>query len=166
MAGEAKKRESIEGSLTKRQLVTLGMLAIKFGKTDPKQGGAGDGQRGARDKKRKAQAQFGIAWVEEQVEERTSDPTFEGKRLFEKNQMTAEEVRVEVDRDTLAWVIDELDKVPAGSAEDTIIGRIEDRLMDMKRGTYAMPVSLLAEVPPAPANGVVHDIEAAPAPQS
>jgi hypothetical protein len=56
--------------------------------------------------------------------------------------MTSEEVRISVDRDVLAWVIDELDKVPAGSAEDTILAKVEDRLMDMKRGTYAMPSPL------------------------
>jgi hypothetical protein len=122
--------------------VTLGVKAITFGRVEQKQGGASDGQRAARDKKRKAQEQFGVAWVEEQVEERTSNPEFAGKLMFDREQMTSEEVRIAVDRDVLAWVIDELDKVPAGSAEDTILAKVEDRLMDMKRGTYAMPSPL------------------------
>jgi hypothetical protein len=166
--GEANNRATIEGSLTKRMLVTLGSQAIRFGRTEAKQGGAGEGQTGARQKKRKAQEQFGIAWVEEQVDERANDPAFEGKRMFDKEQMTSEEVRVSVDRDVLAWVLDELDKVPAGSAEDVILGKIEERLQDMKRGTYAMPAVLLA---PQPTNGITFASEefdntvTAPSPQ-
>ena len=139
-------RAKIDGYLTKREQITLGMTALGFGKQEPGKAGG----TSIREKKREAIDQLGVTWVGDQVEARQGDPAFDGKPMWDADQLSTDMVKFSIDEDLLDWVVLELDKVPPGSIGDKALGIIEERLIKMQKGTFRMPAEL---TPALVANG-------------
>lgn len=165
--GEANARTTTEGWITKREQVLLGLLSMQFGRDPAAQGK--DGQKLKRALKARLLDQLGVGWVAERLEDVQGDPERSRQPPFTPEERSHDKVKIALDRDVLAFLIDELDKVPVGTGDDARIHALEDRFSDMKAGNLAMPAELLA--PAAPLNGTSGRIEdvilpATPAPQA
>ncbi len=131
------KRE-VRGYLTKREQVILGMKLINSRAAAQKS----DGGREERRRKLEVFGSLGLDWVRQRVEEISEDPDRAAKRAFMPEEMSDDKVPFETTKALVAWVLDDLDKIPRGDASDFALSVIEDRLVDIKAGNFKMPAGL------------------------
>jgi hypothetical protein len=141
--GEANARAQTDGWITKKEQILLGMLALNFGRTDPSKGGKEEPGRLRRALKARLVEQLGVEWIRDRIEE-MEDPARKGEPLWKAEERTSEKIKITLDRDVLAYLIEELDKVPVGGGDDVRIHVLEDRFADMKAGNLRMPPELEA----------------------
>jgi len=132
------KRTEVRGYLTKREQVILGMKLIGSRAAAQKS----DGGREERRRKLEVFGSLGLDWVRQRVEEISEDPDRAGRRAFAAEEITDEKVPFETTKALVAWVLDDLDKIPRGDASDFALSVIEDRLVDIKAGNFKMPPEL------------------------
>jgi hypothetical protein len=124
------------GYLTRREQVVLGL--VLNGQRQDKR----EGNRQERRRKREVFARLGLTWVSQRITERGNDPAYQGKPFFSNDEMTLDQVEFKSSVEDLAWVLEQLDKVPAAGADDLTLADIEDHLADVKNGNFTPPRKL------------------------
>lgn len=148
--GEAKDREKLQGYLTVKEQVLLGVMLVNHRAGDASQK---DGHRQDRRQRRAALDALGLGFVADRIEERSDDPKYEGKRLFDPEELTDERKPFAISRDVLAYVLEQLDSMPLTGVNAQRLLVIEDRLSDVKAGDFKMPPELVADATDPPEGG-------------